>query len=181
MSGQESKWAAGYTKTAGKIVASDGLVAKSGKRRILPDWEDADDKFDHDYFARKLREIARKTLTGRRRDVFERMVIGPLMGDEKPDARALADKYSVPTKRIYEDLVRAKEQVEKARQKPEPARQSGEQCPTCGRQYDRSWNWSACKRGYGGPSSRFIDQVHPECLPPAEKAKLLAQWTKLGG
>lgn len=116
---------AGSLKIAGKTVTVDGLLAKSGRRRILPEAETEDDKWDHQFRAEQLREIARKTLTGRRRDVFERMVIGPLMGDEKPDVRTLADKYKVPTKRIYEDLARAKDQVKKAHQeqKPEPSHQ----------------------------------------------------------
>src|SRR5262245_9614487 len=38
--GFESRWAAGYTKTAGKTVAADGLVSRSGFRRILPNNDD---------------------------------------------------------------------------------------------------------------------------------------------
>src|SRR5262245_264726 len=35
--GYEAKWAAGHSKVGGRHVAADGLVARSGRRRILPD------------------------------------------------------------------------------------------------------------------------------------------------
>jgi hypothetical protein len=166
---------AGSLKIAGKTVTVDGLVSRGGKRRVFTDSPDYEWM---ELRAEQLREIARKVLTGRRRDVFELMVIGPLMGDEKPEVRKLVDKYSVPPKRIYEDLARAKEQVKAHYEKKKPIRasgpRSGERCPTCGALYDSIDPWSLCRRGYGRgivfQSRLILDQVHPDCLPPARKA-----------
>jgi hypothetical protein len=160
---------AGSLNVAGKTITVDGLVAKNGNRRVLPDWETADDKWDHEFRVEQLRDDARRVLTGRRRDVFEQMVIGPLAGDEKPDVRTLADKYSVPTTRIYEDLARGKEQMKAAHKRltPPTETRSGERCQTCGRPYGLASSWSACERGYNlnpGPDKRFLSEIHPECL-----------------
>ena len=110
--GFEAARTAGFTTEAGRHVAVDGLGARSGRRRILPD-SGTDNALLEDWTER-LERIASKTLMGRRLAVFQGRVIGPLLGQPKRTVQGLAEQYGVTTDRIYKDLERDKIRVARA-------------------------------------------------------------------
>jgi hypothetical protein len=79
---------------------TDGLVSRSGYRRTLPGWL-TDDSGLWDDRAQQLTDIAHRELQGRNLEIFERLILGPLNGAERPAISDLAEQYGVPIARIY--------------------------------------------------------------------------------
>ena len=80
----------------------DGLIARSGYRRIVPRWlRSTDDGGLWDDRAQQLTDIAHRELQGRNLEIFERLILGPLNGAERPSISDLAEQYGVPVARIY--------------------------------------------------------------------------------
>ena len=175
--GYEAKWAAGHSKVGGRHVAADGLVARSGRRRILPNEPDVawlEDAWLEDA-AEKLGKIAKETLHGRNATVFEGRVLDPLMGRRKRSVEELAAQFGVTSAKIHKITEKAKERVAaavirykqgKSLAPEEPA------CPTCGRWYSRGWE--PCRRGYGFLAA-YSPFTHPECCPPSFRKAPRAQ------
>ncbi|MGE3159789.1 MAG: hypothetical protein AB7E84_05395 [Xanthobacteraceae bacterium] len=111
-----TKWeenrAAGFRKIAGKHVKVDGLVAKSGRRRILS--EPPPDPLVTLWRAEKIRKRLPDILHARSATVFEALFLNPLLGAPKRSAADLALQFGVPVARIYRVLHGAKRRVAEA-------------------------------------------------------------------
>src|SRR5262249_47232492 len=94
--GFESKWASGYTKTAGKTVVCDGLVSRKGNRRILPN-DDDDGWLERckEYRLDELEAIAKEIFHGRNATVFEGLVLAPLRGERGRTVEELANQFGL--------------------------------------------------------------------------------------
>jgi hypothetical protein len=95
-----------------KVIVDHDLAANSasyGGSIAGFAWSDDDDADEY------LCGVAKQVLRGRRLEVFERLITARQAWEEKGDAiEALAEKHGVTVERIYEDLARAKKQVETA-------------------------------------------------------------------
>jgi len=89
----------GFYKKDGRHIAVDGLIARSGRRRILPgpSPNEADLTLHADELKRRLPEI----LTGRSATVFERLYLDPLLGSQKRPVKDLAAQFGVDEARIH--------------------------------------------------------------------------------
>ena len=92
--------ARGHTKVAGKHVSADGLVSRSGYRRIPPKGL-LDDNMERDSQIEDLKRLAESALRGRNRKIFTRNVIEPL--EDLPGAtyRELADQYGISIIKVH--------------------------------------------------------------------------------
>jgi hypothetical protein len=170
-------------KVDGKTVTPDGLVTRSGRRRVFTDTSDFTQEHDD-----MLRDLAAQELRGRRLEIFKALVLDAIPdGDKAAMVASLAKKYGVPAARIYRELHVSKERLKMAIEQRVPrahASSPGGACPTCGRLYDHGAidPWAVCKRGYSGLCTRldrrFVHEIHPECLSPAERSQLVRRSTK---
>jgi hypothetical protein len=141
----EAKWAAGYTKVAGKHITNPGLLTSGGKAKILPETVDRRWMEAH---ADELERIANAILSPRDLVVFRARVIDPLMGRGKQDVNYLAKQLNVKTGWIYKSIDGSWQKVATAVQAT-AANDPGEQafidalrtkCGRCGRERLRQWN-----------------------------------------
>src|SRR5262249_13153455 len=100
--GYESRWAAGYTKVAGKTTVADGVLSRGGFRRILPN-DDDDGWLKHckEYRLRELEDIAKDIFHGRNATVFEGLLLAPLRGERGRTVEELADQFGLTPQQIY--------------------------------------------------------------------------------
>lgn len=174
----ETYRATGTVKIAGRTVSADGLVARSGRRRILPEATDVTALEDK---AEQLALVARRVLHGRNATVFEGRVLAPLLGRPKRSVKDLAAQFGVTPDKIYKIVERCKERVLKVYEQFSKLKITGDRCPTCGRVYDE-WNFGQCGRNNGAVQDRHVGptwlinwsgmrwpslHLHPECLPYA--------------
>ena len=171
----------GHVKAAGRHIAADGLVARTGRRRIAPEFM-LSDIHDHELRgerAEEVAEVAKEVLRGRNATVFEGRVIAPLRGDPKRSVEELAAQFGVSPAKIHKITERSKDRVlEVFRQRMAPETE-GDKCPTCGRVY-ADWNFSECGRNNGTVKDQYFGPSwllrwatakwpprnrHPECLP----------------
>jgi hypothetical protein len=171
----------GHAKAAGKHVSADGLVARSGRRRIAPEFM-LSDIHDRELWADRADQVAdtaKEVLRGRNATVFEGRVIAPLRGDPKRSVEELAAQFGVSSAKIHKITERAKDRVlEVFRQRMAPQIE-GDKCPRCGRVY-ADWNFSECGRNNGAVKDQYFApswllrwatvkwpprSFHPECLP----------------
>jgi hypothetical protein len=96
----EARWAAGYTKIAGKHVVNPGLLTRdSGRLKVLPESISAEEREKWLGRAIELDEIAKKELHGRNATIFEGRVTDPLLGrGPRRSAKELATKFGIPEK-----------------------------------------------------------------------------------
>jgi hypothetical protein len=92
--------ATGHATVAGKHVSADGLVSRSGYRRV-PSEELLRDNMERDSQIEDLKRLAESVLRGRNRKIFTRRVIEPL--DDLPGAtfRELADQYGISVTKVH--------------------------------------------------------------------------------
>jgi hypothetical protein len=107
----EARQAAGYEKIAGKHQPVDGLVARSGNRRILPEDDDPQTRL---ILAAKLKELIPEVLHGKHATIFEALVLNPLYGKPKKTAEELAIQFGRPRAHIDRCLYKAKRKIEEA-------------------------------------------------------------------
>src|SRR5262245_28924615 len=92
----EARRAAGFTKAGnGKHVMADGLIARSGNRRILPDAREEHDWTWWQERADELVAAATEVLRGRNASVFQGLVLDPLQGKPRKSVRSLALQFGV--------------------------------------------------------------------------------------
>jgi hypothetical protein len=111
----------GHSKTAGKWHIADGLVARSGRRRVSND-PSPHDKYRVELLHELAADLSAQVLRGRRLEVFRAVVLDPrravVLDPRVPDKsaaiRALAAKHGVTVTRIRKDLDRAVGQLKKA-------------------------------------------------------------------
>jgi len=179
----QAKWSTGVAKIDGRHIAVDGLVARSGRRRILPGGND--DDWLLELYAEQLAALAGRVLHGRSATVFQGRILNPLMGLPQIAVESLAAQFAVSTVEIYKILDRAKLKLKVAAMNDKSPREAPpiyESCPTCGRQYNNSsLSWAPCKRGYSY-SAQFNRKavVHPECWPPSYRAMKLKKLSAVG-
>ena len=168
----------GHTTIAGAHVSADGLVARSGRRRILPEDTDISGLEDK---AEQLALVAGQVLHGRNATCFEGRVIDPLFGRPKRSIEELATQFGVSPAKIHRIIEHAKRRVLEALERFYQPKIVGDRCPTCGRVYD-AWQFGQCARTNGTIQDRYIGptwmidwsrmrwppaHLHPECLPRA--------------
>src|SRR5262245_6456061 len=141
----EARRAAGFTKSGdGKHIMADGLIARSGKRRILPDARDGHDWTWWEERADEAAAAAAEVLHQRNASVFQGLVLDPLQGKPRKSVESLAIQFGVPPARIYRILyvcklkVKAKIDAKRAETEPFERTATGEVCRACGVVYSNS-------------------------------------------
>jgi hypothetical protein len=182
--------ARGFAKVAGRHVMADGLVARSGRRRIFPDHANMRELEDR---ADVLLAIAKQVLRGRNATVFEGRVIDPLLGRPKRSVEELAAQFGVSPAKIHKITERCKERVSEAAERFAAPKNDGIKCPECGRIY-AEWNFGQCTRGDDeSPATSvgltwYVDfrtvnyrdgrGIHPDCLPEPYLSEAVAMQKK---
>ena len=158
---------AGHVKLAGKHVSADGLVSRSGRRRIAPE-DLLRDNAERDWQIDELKRLAKKALRGRNATVFRRSVLEPLEGIAGATYRQLADQFGCSITTIHRIIGTCHMRIAEALEAERKAVVGVDRCPTCGFVYGDSPNELPCARGYAG---RYYSQyvkgaktdIHPEC------------------
>jgi len=170
----EAKWAAGFTKAGdGKHLMADGLVGRSGRRRIPPD---ARDEEEWDWWRwQKTDEVAAaaaEVLHQRNASVFQGLVLNPLQGKPKKSVESLAAQFGVPPARIHRILydcklkVKAKIDAKRVETQAFERTSADEVCRACGAVYSYGHfpSIKAACRGRRGHSPSPMEGLNPHCL-----------------
>jgi hypothetical protein len=172
----EARWAAGFTKEGdGKHVMADGLVGRSGRRRILP--ADAGVKTAEldDWRWEKTDELvaaAKEVLHQRNASVFQGLVLDPLEGKPRRSVESLAAQFNVTPARIYRIeydcklKVMAKIEAKRAQTAASERTWADEVCRACGAVYSYgAWPSmkAVCKGRHGNSPSPTLG-LNPHCL-----------------
>lgn len=101
---EHARRVAGFVKVGGKHIMVDGLVSRSGRRRII---EEAGRRA----FVEELANVADYILSPRDADIFEARIINPLSGGQKWPVAELARRHGITTKAVYRSIEHSKARV----------------------------------------------------------------------